>query len=138
MSNTFKNFEVNAAGNGGFVVLNKHEHPGFSPQLLAAFTNATDMIAWLAKQHGVPFGGFDVPAEMIEVVKGAIVGNGALGDAWVEWKGGKCPVKPTTMVHVKFRHGGITESKIAKVWSWEHRAGDDLNNGGDIVAYRVI
>ena len=67
-----------------------------------------------------------------------------LGDGWITWGGGKCPVPNGTLVDVKFRDGeelkGI-QANVSQVGFareatssyWRH---DDLNN--DIVAYRVV
>ncbi|MBY5863296.1 hypothetical protein [Rhizobium leguminosarum] len=76
--NTSLGYEIKTAANGGFVVrdANNPMQPGKYRDDIAAFTNATDMIAWLAKEHGVPFGGFDVPADKIETVKGVLASGG--------------------------------------------------------------
>jgi hypothetical protein len=154
--NTSLGYEIKTAANGGFVVrdANNPMQPGTYRDDIAAFTNATDMIAWLAREHGVPFGGFDVPADNVETVKLAIEqartpiydelcedegcdhhGIPHVCVNWVTWSGGERPVDAGTLVDVKFRNGSVSKCKLAKVWSWEHRS---LTEGGDIVAYRVI
>lgn len=42
-------YEINSASEGGYIVTD----PGVYPQPTAAFTNATDLIVWLAKKHGI-------------------------------------------------------------------------------------
>lgn len=152
---TFKEYEVKPATNGGFVVFNTGRNdPGLMREMLGAFSNASDLIAWLAKQHGVTFGGFDVPAEAVAAVNAAIFagarspihelcedegcdhhGTPHVCENWVSWSGGERPVNAGTLVDVKFRNGSVSKCKLAKVWSWEHRS---LTEGGDIVAYRVV
>lgn len=54
---------------------------------------------------------------------------------WIEWKGGKCPVEPETVVKVRTRSGHQLQAAPAEVlrWDWPH--------GGlpaEIVSYRVV
>lgn len=72
-----RGYEIKPATNGGFIVrdANNPMQPGAYRDDIAAFSNATDLIAWLAKQHDVPFGGFDVSPEHVEVMKAAIAGE---------------------------------------------------------------
>ena len=54
-------------------------------------------------------------------------------DGWIEWKGGECPVEPSTKIGVCYRNGGEFHSIITAAsqrWS---------NNGwpADIIAYRL-
>lgn len=60
-------------------------------------------------------------------------------DGWIEWRGGECPVSPTTKVDVRFREPlqGEPESiwcngEEASEWEWDHS-----HASGDIVAYRI-
>jgi len=52
---------------------------------------------------------------------------------WIEWKGGKCPVPPETVVIPRYRDG--VEGNAAKAFAryWQHE-GDDV----DIIAYRIL
>lgn len=54
-------------------------------------------------------------------------------NGWIEWKGGECPVQPTTPVLVQFRDGGVCDEACACIWRWDHFA-----SPSDIVAYRVL
>ena len=54
-------------------------------------------------------------------------------DGWIEWKGGECPVEPSTKISVRYRNGGEFHRNITAAsqrWS---------NNGwpADIIAYRL-
>ena len=54
-------------------------------------------------------------------------------DEWIEWKGGECPVEPSTKISVRYRNGGEFHRNITAAsqrWS---------NNGwpADIIAYRL-
>ena len=53
-------------------------------------------------------------------------------DGWIEWKGGECPVEPSTKISVRYRNGGEFHRNItASSQRWS-------NNGwtADIIAYR--
>lgn len=52
---------------------------------------------------------------------------------WIEWKGGKCPVPPETIVEVKFDDGYVASGDFAEVWDWRAPIVDMT-----IVAYRVV
>lgn len=53
---------------------------------------------------------------------------------WIEWNGGECPVAPEMRVELKFRvHGTHIMPYYADALRWNHE-----NNGGDIIAYRVL
>lgn len=60
---------------------------------------------------------------------------------WITWEGGECPVEPDTLVQVQFRgetraRAGRSKSDTAldqHGFDWSHN-----NNGGDIIAYRII
>ena len=53
---------------------------------------------------------------------------------WIEWNGGECPVAPEMRVELKFRvHGTHIMPYYADALRWNHE-----NNGGDILAYRVL
>lgn len=61
---------------------------------------------------------------------------------WIEWSGGKCPVKAGTLVDVKHRDGDIGYHQpamggditggTAGAWDWSH-----TDDPGDITAYRT-
>lgn len=55
----------------------------------------------------------------------------ALGDGWIKWSGGECPVDPDTIVYVQTRGGGYGFSQ-AKLLEWRH-----YGLPFDIVEYRV-
>lgn len=62
-----------------------------------------------------------------------------LGDGWIEWGGGECPVEEGTLVDVKHGDVGIyfnqkSECKYSCAESWNHLMGF---NGGNIIAYRL-
>ena len=67
-----------------------------------------------------------------------------LGDGWIQWDGGECPVPAGTPVQVRFRDGGEFEGFALKSWCTfeEHwRIGiehDQTPCAEDIVAYRII
>lgn len=54
-------------------------------------------------------------------------------DGWIDWNGGKCPVRPDVCVEVRFADGVIGEDR-ADTWGWSHEPNVTYN----IVAYRVI
>lgn len=54
-------------------------------------------------------------------------------DGWIEWGGGRPPVKPDVMVCVRYRKGKEKEPDTAGHYYWNH-----TNSPVDIVAYRVI
>lgn len=58
-----------------------------------------------------------------------------LGDGWIEWQGGKCPVEPATRVDLEYRDGDIVKNVPAHFATncWPH---DD--HPFDIIAYRVV
>lgn len=53
-------------------------------------------------------------------------------DGWIEWGGGKCPVKANALVDYRTRAGNTADT-IALALRWAHEGWD-----GDIIAYRVI
>lgn len=52
---------------------------------------------------------------------------------WIEWRGGKCPVKAE--VQIRYRDGK-TSIRWAPGCMWAHTGGSNAEN--DIVAYRVV
>lgn len=56
-------------------------------------------------------------------------------DGWVEWGGGKCPVKANARVEVMLRCSMIETGK-AKWFDWS--SSENSDDEGDIIAYRVI
>jgi hypothetical protein len=59
-------------------------------------------------------------------------------EGWIEWNGGKCPVKSSVPVYVKLRDGYTDSDKDigpvpARYWPWRHKG-----SGNDIIAYRVV
>lgn len=72
-----------------------------------------------------------------------LAGTPDIGDGWVEWKGGECPVHPDHVVDVRYR-GPIThpldrypgDGKRAGDLRWWYITRDDMNAIYDIVAYR--
>lgn len=54
-------------------------------------------------------------------------------DGWIEWGGGRPPVKPDVMVCVRYRKGKEKEPDTARHYYWNH-----TNSPVDIIAYRVI
>ena len=63
-------------------------------------------------------------------------------DGWIEWNGGKCPVKQSETVEVKFRLEAIkNDIDLAGVYRWHHAKKSGLIDGDpycDIVAYRIV
>lgn len=55
-----------------------------------------------------------------------------MNDEWIEWKGGKPPVKPNIKVEVLLENGDLHKS-TANNFYWGHHG-----DGGDIVGYRII
>ena len=58
-----------------------------------------------------------------------------LGDGWIQWNGGECPVPARTRVEIRFRRGGNESNRIAEALEWEH---GKLGWWWDIVAYRIV
>lgn len=58
-----------------------------------------------------------------------------LGDGWIQWNGGECPVPARTRVDIRFRRGGNESNRIAEALEWEH---GKLGWWWDIVAYRIV
>ncbi|UBB12378.1 hypothetical protein [Pantoea eucrina] len=54
-------------------------------------------------------------------------------DGWIEWGGGRPPVKPDVMVCVRYRKGKEKEPDTAGHYYWNH-----TNSPVDIIAYQVI
>jgi len=54
-------------------------------------------------------------------------------DLWVDWRGGRCPVKGDVDVEVRLRSGRQYLPAQAECFGWEHGGGD-----ADIVSYRVV
>lgn len=76
----------------------------------------------------VPIGSRDLlPGELDEA------GNpiAQLGDGWIAWEGGKCPVPKGSYGSVRWRSGGTDHGPIAAA-CWDHGG-----YGGDIVAYKL-
>jgi len=56
-------------------------------------------------------------------------------NAWIEWKGGECPVDDGQEIEVRFRYGA--EAYIgdrATTFDWSHEPADPEQ---DIIAYRL-
>lgn len=59
--------------------------------------------------------------------------------AWIEWKGGKCPVPSYTSVEIRLRNGRVLGPKQAGRVDWKHRIGEAPMIGHlDTVAYREV
>lgn len=62
-----------------------------------------------------------------------------MSDEWQDWNGeDRCPVAPSTLVELKFRHGRSTcKTSCPEQWRWTDT---DPKRGSeyDIVAYRAI
>lgn len=58
-----------------------------------------------------------------------------VGDGWIDWAGGECPVDPCTLVEVELRDR-VKDTRLAGEYWWTH--GGDHSPGGDIVRYRVV
>lgn len=59
----------------------------------------------------------------------------ALGDGWIEWHGGECPIPVDGTPHkVRFRDGYESgPDKNPHEWRWSH-----AGSSGDIIAYRLL
>jgi hypothetical protein len=62
---------------------------------------------------------------------------------WIEWKGGRCPVRSGTLVDVRHRDGGaslnVPAGHYTKAWrDAEHRFWASENHHSDIIAYRIV
>jgi hypothetical protein len=53
--------------------------------------------------------------------------------AWIEWKGGDCPIPPDTPFQVKLRNGETAIVPPNQEWRWT-----DSGSSHDIVAYRLV
>ena len=58
-----------------------------------------------------------------------------LGDGWIHWNGGECPVPARTRVDIRFRRGDDESNRIAEALEWGH---GKLGCWWDIVAYRIV
>lgn len=67
----------------------------------------------------------------------------ALGDGWIEWKGGECPVEAGTRIVVRFRKERqarpevINPTHMPRTLRWSH-SNDPAEMEWDIVDYRVL
>ncbi len=52
---------------------------------------------------------------------------------WIKWDGGDEPVPEDSLVDLRFRCGDMYIGVLNRGYYWGHR-----NNGGDIIAYRVV
>lgn len=59
--------------------------------------------------------------------------SGNLGDGWVEWHGGECPLPQMAQIEYKMRTTTKTYRHNAGSLGWNH-----TGTGGDIVAYKVV
>jgi hypothetical protein len=57
--------------------------------------------------------------------------------AWIEWKGGECPVDPETKVRVELRDG-TRDTGLAREFLWNHVDGRTAASRLDIIAYREM
>lgn len=55
-------YEIKSASNGGFIVASVRSNSGCIPEILGAFSNAADMITWLAKGYGLNSHPTPIPA----------------------------------------------------------------------------
>ncbi len=57
------------------------------------------------------------------------------GDGWIEWSGGKNPLRTGQLVDVKFRSGGVSKNSagLSQWMDWEH-----TGSRADIIAYRIV
>ena len=55
-----------------------------------------------------------------------------VGDQWIEWTGGACPVPGFTLVDVRLRGGDVRAARSASLWHWT-----DEGQDSDVVAYRL-
>lgn len=55
------------------------------------------------------------------------------GEEWIEWRGGKCPVSPKTIVVVRYRKGKEESPGEAGGYFW-----NNTGSSVDIIAYRII
>lgn len=58
-----------------------------------------------------------------------------LGDGWIHWNGGECPVPARTRVDIRFRRGGDESNRIAEALEWGH---GKFGWWWDIIAYRIV
>lgn len=64
------------------------------------------------------------------------INDGGPDAAWIEWRGGDCPVPRDSLVMVRLRDGEQANSHyVAHGYDWRHRKDDP---GQDIVAYYVL
>lgn len=63
----------------------------------------------------------------------------ALGDGWIEWGGGECPVPEFTHIEIKFRcESKATDSRKPQNLRWSHATHTAYSAKFDIVAYRLL
>lgn len=72
----------------------------------------------------------------IEDKRDMVEENAQVGDGWIEWRGGNCPVESTQEIDIKFRNGSVWHDTIAGEWNWGHNC--EVHNIKEIVAYRIV
>lgn len=65
------------------------------------------------------------------------VGDEGMGDGWIEWTGGDCPIDPDAWVEAKLRYGGPTHLARGAGLSWKHGNIHGPTTPSDIIAYRL-
>jgi hypothetical protein len=76
----------------------------------------------------------------VDPAKPAAAPAAALGDGWIEWHGGECPVEPGTAIEVRMRVRDHCAMRMVRDFTsrsaydfWIHQ-----DMGNDIVAYRLL
>jgi hypothetical protein len=132
-----KPYYIHPAREGGFTVVGGAQ-PFEQSLPSAAFSNAADLIAWLAERHGVSIGKSNEQIVTLKLDASEILGLGdpsQTSDGWIEWTGeDRKPVDESLRVRVKFRDGSESEMQ-PNYWCWTWRV---LEHPRDIVAYRVV
>lgn len=134
-----RGYEIKPASEGGFVVCGK---PAVTPwgappgvtetAATVAFSNAKDLIVWLANSHEV-----SIAVNMtvdIEVHKPSLsqVRAATENDKFTPWEGGTCPIDRGSRVTVRTSNGDEITG-MAGQFAWTKGAAPH-----DIVAYRLV
>jgi hypothetical protein len=136
---TSKPYEIRPASEGGLTVFGDAGTFGSPRVVIAAFSNASDLIRWLAEQHDVTAAvGYELPPQIVN----ELADSGKIQvvcDAVMEWEGKFFPDKGKGLPCVaRLRNGDAitihTGEDDGCQWTWQHRG----RQPHDVVAYWLV
>lgn len=151
---TSKPYEIHPAAEGGFVVMTPYsvaDGPYRIPSFVASFTSASDLIRWLAEQHGVKaavayeFPGLDAVRDPDDATE-RLVPRGPFpdDDGWTKWDGCMPPgfVKGEKCI-ARLRNGVCTNIHTGENdgcdWFWNDSTVTTMKlRLHDVIAYRPV